>query len=94
MIIEYILEIGIMLFIIGLLGLIFNRKNIILMLISIEVILLGLSTIVTVSSCLLDDMMGQNLGLSILAIAGGESAIGLAILVGFYRKRGTIRIFS
>jgi NADH-ubiquinone oxidoreductase chain 4L len=73
------------LFLIGILGFVFNRKNIILMLISIEIMLLAITLLILVSSLNMDDILGQTIGIYIIVIAGAESAIGLAILVAFYR---------
>jgi NADH:ubiquinone oxidoreductase subunit K len=81
-----------MLFLIGVLGFVFNRKNIILMLISIEIMLLSITFLILVSSINLDDIIGQTYAIYIIVIAGAESAIGLAILVAFYRLRGSIAI--
>jgi NADH-ubiquinone oxidoreductase chain 4L len=64
---------------------VFNRKNIILMLISIEIMLLAITFLVLVSSLNMDDIVGQTISIYIIVIAGAESAIGLAILVAFYR---------
>jgi NADH-ubiquinone oxidoreductase chain 4L len=66
---------------------VFNRKNIILMLISIEIMLLAITYLVLVSSLNMDDILGQTISIYIIVIAGAESAIGLAILVAFYRLK-------
>ena len=73
------------LFLIGILGFILNRKNIILMLISIEIMLLAVTLLIILSSFSFDDILGQTYGIYIIAIAGAESAIGLGILVAYYR---------
>lgn len=88
--IYHILNIGYLLFIIGVLGIVFNRKNIILMFIALEIILLSISIIFVSNGHIFDDIIGQIFALVTLTIAGGESAIGLAILVAFYRLRGDI----
>ena len=80
------------LFLIGILGFILNRKNIILMLISIEIMLLAVTLLLILSSFSFDDILGQTHGINIIAIAGAESAIGLGILVAYYRLRGSIAI--
>ena len=80
------------LFIIGMLGFVLNRKNIILMLISIEIMLLSITVLILLSSVCFDDILGQIFSVFIIAIAGAESAIGLGILVAFYRLRGSIAI--
>lgn len=83
---------SIFLFIIGILGFVLNRKNIILMLISIEIMLLSATFLILISSLQFDDVLGQTFSVYILTIAGAESAIGLGILVAFYRLRGSISI--
>ena len=80
------------LFLIGVLGFVLNRKNIILMLISIEIMLLAVTFLILISSLNFDDILGQIYATYIISIAGAESAIGLGILVAFYRLRGSISI--
>jgi NADH-ubiquinone oxidoreductase chain 4L len=80
------------LFLIGILGFILNRKNIILMLISIEIMLLAITFLILISSFSYDDILGQTYAIYIISVAGAESAIGLGILVAFYRLRGTVTI--
>jgi len=72
-------------FLVGILGFVMNRNNIILMLISIEIMLLGITLIIIVSSLSFDDILGQTFAIYVIAIAGAESAIGLGILVAYYR---------
>jgi len=86
------MNLSLILFLIGILGFVLNRKNIILMLISIEIMLLAITFLILVGSLGFDDILGQTYSIYIIAIAGAESAIGLGILVAFYRLRGTIRI--
>lgn len=83
---------AIVLFGIGFLGFILNRKNLILILIAIEIILLAVTLFILISSYHFDDILGQTFGIYILAIAGAESAIGLGIVVAYYRLRGNIHI--
>jgi NADH-quinone oxidoreductase subunit K len=80
------------LFIIGIVGLVLNRKNIIIILMSIELMLLAINMNFIVFSIHLDDLLGQMFALFVLTVAAAESAIGLAILVIYYRVRGTIAI--
>ena len=80
------------LFIIGFLGFVLNRKNIILMLISIEIMLLSVTLLILLSSYHFDDIVGQTYSIYIICIAGGESAIGLGLLVSYYRIRGSISL--
>jgi len=86
------MNLSLTLFLIGVLGFVLNRKNIILMLISIEIMLLAVTLMIVVSSFGFDDIIGQTYGIYVIAIAGAESAIGLGILVAFYRLRGSIAI--
>src|ERR1041385_6955395 len=79
------MNLSIILFLIGMLGFVLNRKNIILMLISIEIMLLAITFLILVSSLSFDDILGQTFAIYIISIAGAESAIGLGILVAFYR---------
>ena len=83
---------SIFLFIIGILGFIINRRNIILMIISIEIMLLAVTLLVLITSFSFDDGVGQTLSIFIISIAGAESVIGLSILVAFYRLRGNISL--
>jgi len=86
------MNLSLTLFLIGILGFVLNRKNIILMLISIEMMLLAVTLLVLVSSYSFDDVLGQTYSIYIIAIAGAESAIGLGILVAHYRLRGSISL--
>ena len=79
------MNLSLILFLIGMLGFVLNRKNIILMLISIEIMLLAITFLILVSSLSFDDILGQTYAIYVIAIAGAESAIGLGILVAFYR---------
>lgn len=81
-----------LMFFIGSCGIFLNRKNVIILLMSIEILLLSVNLNAILGSVFLDDMAGQILSLLILTVAGAESAIGLAILVIFYRLRGGINI--
>src|SRR5436190_415670 len=89
---KFITNLTLVIFLIGILGFVFNRKNIILMLISIEIMLLSITFLILVSSINIDDIIGQTYAIYIIVIAGAESAIGLGILVAFYRLRGSIAI--
>ena len=83
------MNITLILFLIGILGFILNRKNIILMLISIEIMLLAITFLILVSSLDIDDIIGQTYAIYIIVVAGAESAIGLGILVAFYRLKNS-----
>lgn len=86
MIISYII------FIIALLGFIFNRRNVIILFIAIEVMLVGCTLNVILSSAYFNDAVGLIWTIVILIIAGAESAIGLSILVLYYRIKGNINV--
>jgi NADH-ubiquinone oxidoreductase chain 4L len=86
------MNLSVILFWIGVLGFVLNRKNIILMLISIEIMLLAITFLILISSFSYDDILGQTYAIYIISVAGAESAIGLGILVAFYRLRGTVTI--
>lgn len=86
------MNLSIILFLIGVLGFVLNRKNIILMLISIEIMLLGITFHILIGSLGIDDIFGQTYSVYIISVAAAESAIGLGILVAFYRLRGSIAI--
>ena len=80
------------LFLLGLWGIFLNRKNIIVMLMSIELMLLAVNSNFLVFSVYLDDILGQLFSLFILTVAAAESSIGLALLVIYYRARGTVAV--
>lgn len=79
-------------FILGIWGILLNRRNILIMLMSIELMLLAVNLNFLVFSVSLDDMMGQLFALLVLTVAAAESAIGLAIFVITFRVRGTIAV--
>jgi NADH-ubiquinone oxidoreductase chain 4L len=79
-----------LLFVVGVLGFALNRRNLILALLSIEIMLLAVSLLVLMASLNLDDATGQTYAVLVVAIAGAESAVGLGILVAYYRLRGTV----
>ena len=80
------------LFFTGVFGIFLNRKNIIVILMSIELILLAVNINLVSFSIYLDDLSGQVFTLFILTVAAAEAAIGLAIIVAYYRNSGTIRV--
>ncbi|WP_226017041.1 NADH-quinone oxidoreductase subunit NuoK [Novosphingobium sp. FKTRR1] len=80
------------LFVLGVLGIILNRKNVIIMLMSIELILLSVNLNLVAFSAFLGDLVGQIFAMFVLTVAAGEAAIGLAILVIYFRGRGTIAV--
>jgi NADH-quinone oxidoreductase subunit K len=86
------LTVAAILFTIGVLGIFINRKNVIVILMSIELILLSVNLNFVAFSAALNDLAGQIFALMILTVAAAEAAIGLAILVIFYRNRGTIAV--
>jgi NADH-quinone oxidoreductase subunit K len=86
------LVVSMVLFLIGLSGIFLNRKNIIVLLMAVELMLLAINFNFIIFSVFLDDILGQLFALLVLTVAAAESAIGLAILVIYYRIRGTIAI--
>lgn len=88
------MNLSLILFIVGVLGFILNRKNIILMLISIEIMLLAVTFLILITSYGYDDNIGQTFSVYIITIAGAESVIGLSIVVAYYRLRGNISLRS
>jgi NADH-quinone oxidoreductase subunit K len=83
---------NIFLYLTSLCGLVFNRKNLLLTLMSFEVLLLSVNLNFAIFSVYLDDMYGQLFSLFILAVAASESAIGLALLITHYRLYSTILV--
>ena len=81
-----------MVFVVGICGMFINRKNIITLLMSIELMLLAVNINLVAFSVELNDLTGQIFTLLILTVAAAEAAIGLAILVIFFRTRGTIDV--
>ena len=88
---EY-LVVAALLFTIGVLGIFLNRKNIIIILMSVELILLAVNINFVAFSTYLGDLVGQVFALFVLTVAAAEAAIGLAILVVYFRIRGTIEV--
>ena len=76
----------------GVFGIFLNRKNVIIILMSIEIILLSVNINLVAVSAYLRDLVGQVFALFILTVAAGEAAIGLAILVVYFRNRGSIAV--
>ena len=87
-----VLQLPVVLFLVGLSGIFLNRKNIIVILMSVELILLSVNLNLITSSVYLDDSIGYVFALFVLTIAAAESAIGLAILILYYRVMGNISI--
>ncbi len=86
------LTVAAILFTLGVFGIFINRKNIIVILMSVELILLAVNLNLVAFSAHLNDLQGQIFALMILTVAAAEAAIGLAILVIFYRNRGSIAV--
>jgi NADH-quinone oxidoreductase subunit K len=86
------LTVGAILFTIGIFGIFLNRKNVIVILMSIELILLAVNINFVAFSAFLNDIVGQIYALLVLTVAAAEAAIGLAILVVYYRNRGSIAV--
>lgn len=91
-VIYFFILISFLLFCLGLWGIIATRKNIIIILMSIELLLLSININLIFFSSFLDDLMGQIFALLVLTVAAAEAAIGLALLIIFYRLRAIISI--
>ena len=89
---SHYLTVGAILFTLGIVGIFLNRKNVIVILMSSELILLAVNLNLVAFSAFLGDIVGQVFALLILTVAAAEAAIGLAILVVFYRNRGSIAV--
>ena len=89
---EHYLTVASTLFVIGIFGLFLNRKNVIILLMSVELILLSVNINLVAFSSFAQDLVGQVFTLLVLTVAAAEAAIGLAILVSFFRNRGTIAV--
>ncbi len=89
---SHYLTVAAILFVIGVFGIFVNRKNVIVILMSIELILLAVNINFIAFSAALNDLVGQVFALFVLTVAAAEAAIGLAILVAFFRNRGTIAV--
>ncbi|RZM20170.1 NADH-quinone oxidoreductase subunit NuoK [Sphingomonas sp. R86521] len=86
------LVVAAILFTMGVLGIFLNRKNLIVILMAIELILLAVNLNLVAFSAYLHDLVGQVFAMFVLTVAAGEAAIGLAILVIYFRGRGTIAV--
>ena len=91
---EHYLAVGAILFVLGVFGIFLNRKNVIVILMAIELILLAVNINLVAFSAFLGDLTGQIFAMFVLTVAAGEAAIGLAILVIYFRARGTIAVDS
>jgi NADH-quinone oxidoreductase subunit K len=89
---SHYLTVAAILFVIGIFGIFVNRKNVIVILMSIELILLAVNINFLAFSAALNDLVGQVFALFVLTVAAAEAAIGLAILVAFFRNRGSIAV--
>ena len=86
------LAVAAILFTLGVFGIFINRKNVIVILMSVELILLAVNINLVAFSSFLNDLVGQVFALLVLTVAAAEAAIGLAILVVYFRNRGTIAV--
>jgi NADH-quinone oxidoreductase subunit K len=86
------LTVAAILFTLGVFGIFLNRKNVIIIMMSIELILLAVNLNMVAFSAFLGDLVGQVFALVVLTVAAAEAAIGLAILVVFFRNRGSIAV--
>ena len=90
--IEHYIVVSAILFVLGVLGIFLNRKNIIVILMAIELILLSVNLQLVAFSAFLGNLVGQVFAMFVLTVAAGEAAVGLAILVTYFRSRGTIAV--
>ncbi len=90
--VEHYLVVGAILFVLGVLGIFINRKNVIVILMSVELILLAVNINLVAFSAFMGDLVGQVFAMLVLTVAAAEAAIGLAILVIYFRNRGTIAV--
>lgn len=90
--IEHYLTVAAILFVLGVLGIFLNRKNVIVILMAVELILLAVNLNLVAFSAFLQDLTGQIFAMLVLTVAAAEAAIGLAILVIYFRTRGSIAV--
>ncbi len=90
--ITHYLTVGAILFTLGIFGIFLNRKNVIVILMSVELMLLAVNINLVSFSVELNDLVGQVFAMFVLTVAAAEAAIGLAILVVFFRNRGSIAV--
>ena len=90
--IEHFVTVSAILFVLGVLGIFLNRKNVIVILMAIELILLEVNINLVAFSASLGDLTGQVFAMLVLTVAAAEAAIGLAVLVIYFRNRGTIAV--
>ena len=90
--IEHYLTVGAILFVLGVLGIFLNRKNVLVILMAVELILLAVNINLVAFSAFLNDLTGQVFAMLVLTVAAAEAAIGLAILVIYFRTRGSIAV--
>jgi NADH-quinone oxidoreductase subunit K len=90
--ISHYLTVSAVLFTLGVFGIFLNRKNVIIILMSVELILLAVNINLVAFSVFLNDLVGQVFAMFILTVAAAEAAIGLAILVVYFRNRGSIAV--
>jgi NADH-quinone oxidoreductase subunit K len=89
---EHYLTLAAIIFTLGIIGIFLNRKNVIIILMSIELILLAVNINLVSFSIYLQDLVGQVFTMFILTVAAAEAAIGLAIIVIYYKKKGSINV--
>lgn len=90
--IEHYITVSAILFVLGVLGIFLNRKNVIVILMAVELILLSVNINLVAFSAFMNDLVGQIFAMFVLTVAAAEAAIGLAILVIYFRNRGTIAV--
>ena len=89
---SHYLTVAAILFMLGIFGIFLNRKNVIIILMSVELLLLAVNINFVAFSAFLQDLVGQIFAMFVLTVAAAEAAIGLAILVVYFRNRGSIEV--
>jgi NADH-quinone oxidoreductase subunit K len=89
---EHYLVVSAVMLVIGVFGIFLNRKNVIIMLMAIELILLAVNLNLVAFSAALNDLAGQVMAMMVLTVAAAEAAIGLAIVLVYFRNRGSIQV--
>ena len=90
--VEHYVVVSSILFVLGVLGIFLNRKNVIVILMAVELILLAVNLNLVAFSAFMQDLVGQIFAMLVLTVAAAEAAIGLAILVIYFRTRGSIAV--
>lgn len=91
---NHFMTLPLVLYLVGVLGFTLNRRNLLILIVSIELMLLRVTLLILISAHDVNDAIGQVFAALIVSVAGAESAIGLGVLVAYYRLRGTVTLSS